>query len=274
MHYDPVKQTLGRIFNRWLFTRRVFYRLLDLLLLRTWHIHRELHFFLKERGKDSTLDLLDAGSGFGQYTYYLSRKRPVWRIKGVDLKEDEIISCRHFFERSGIDQVGFHLADLVTFREEETYDLILSVDVMEHIEEDEAVLDNFFSSLKPGGMLLINTPSDKGGSGVKHEGESSFIDEHVRDGYGIDEMGRKLREAGFSNIRISYTYGWPGNISWHLTMKYPIMLLGVSMAFLFVLPLYYLLIMPPALILNFLDVRLTHKSGTGLLATAWKLSQP
>ena len=33
---------LGVVFNRTPFLRKVFYRLLDLLLLRAWHIQREL----------------------------------------------------------------------------------------------------------------------------------------------------------------------------------------------------------------------------------------
>ena len=68
---------------------------------------------------------------------------------------------------------------------------------MEHIEEDELVFRNFFRALKPGGSLLISTPSDQGGSDVHNEEEKSFIDEHVRDGYGIGEISQKLERAGF-----------------------------------------------------------------------------
>jgi hypothetical protein len=57
--------------------------------------------------------------------------------------------------------------------------------------------------------LLISTPSDQGGSDVHHEHDESFIDEHVRDGYGVEEMDEKLREAGFGDIRIKYSYGVP-----------------------------------------------------------------
>ena len=39
------------------------------------------------------------------------------------------------------------------------------------ILEDVAVFENICASLKPGGMLLISTPSDQGGSDVHGEGE-------------------------------------------------------------------------------------------------------
>ena len=42
MQYDPIKRTLGEFFNRASWMRKLFYKLLDLLLLRTWHVHREL----------------------------------------------------------------------------------------------------------------------------------------------------------------------------------------------------------------------------------------
>ena len=42
MQYDPVKRSLGNVFNRSPFLRKVFYGLLDLLLLRAWHVHKEL----------------------------------------------------------------------------------------------------------------------------------------------------------------------------------------------------------------------------------------
>ena len=65
-------------------------------------------------------------------------------------------------------------------------------------------------SLKKGGRVIISTPSDKGGSDVHHDHDESFIDEHVRDGYGIDEIDNKLKDAGFNKVVAKYTYGRPG----------------------------------------------------------------
>ena len=270
MHYDPIKETLGRFFNQWLFTRRLFYHLLDILLLRTWHIHKAVRGFFIEASKLEQVAVLDAGSGFGQYTYFLAKKKPQWNIHGIDIKTDEIASCNAFFQKAGINNARFEEKDLTTYLASNTYNLILSVDVMEHILEDELVFSNFYTSLKEGGMLLISTPSNLGGSDVKEAGDTSFIEEHVREGYGMQEISDKLYRAGFRKIEIQYTYGRPGNISWRLTMKYPIGLLGTSRLFFVIIPFYYLIVMPFALILNAADVRFKHTSGTGLLVKAWK----
>ena len=100
--------------------------------------------------------------------------------------------------------------------------------------------------------------------------EESFIDEHVRDGCGIKDITEKLSLAGFRTIEAGYTYGKPGNISWRLSMKYPIKMLNISYLFFLFLPFYYLVFFPVSIILNIFDLCLTHKTGTGLLVTARK----
>lgn len=269
MQYDPIKRSLGKIFNRTPSLRILFYRLLDLLLLRSWHIRRELRI-LKRKGFNPA-NIVDAGSGFGQYVYHLSKKFSQASITGLDIKQEQVDDCNSFFSSIGkSEQVSFEVADLTTLEASEEYDLILSVDVMEHIEDDRTVFNRFYKGLKPGGVLLISTPSDQGGSDVHHDHEDSFIDEHVRDGYGVGEIEDKLRGAGFSDIHVKFSYGRPGKISWKLSMKVPIQLANVSKLFLLLLPLYYLIIYPICIVLNLTDVIQEHPTGTGLIIRSKK----
>lgn len=269
MQYDPIKKSLGQVFNQRPFLRVFFYKLLDLLLLRTWHVKKAIKDWTKEQNGE--LNILDAGSGFGQYTYFLSGINKSWFVNAVDVKEEQIMDCNRFFSRISRPNVIFETGDLTTFVKPDTFDLILSVDVMEHILEDEKVFVNFYDSLANNGMLLISTPSDQGGSDVhEHDEESSFIDEHVRDGYNINELQEKLRKAGFSKTEARYTYGKTGQAGWKLSMKYPILMLNSSKLFFIILPVYYLLTFPIALVFNYFDLRLDHKTGTGLIVKAWK----
>jgi len=268
MNYDPIKHSLVNVFNKSAFSRKAFYKLLDLLLLRTWHVHKELGKWAKTAG--DTPSILDAGMGFGQYTYYLSRLKPASNILAVDVKEDQISECKDFFSKAAIRNVSFQFADLVQFQSADSYDLILSVDVMEHILEDVQVFKNFYHSLKKDGMLLISTPSDQGGSDADEDDADSFIGEHVRNGYNINEIQEKLQSAGFTKMEARYAYGTPGKISWRLSMKYPIQLLGISKLFFVVIPFYYILTYPFAFLLNYMDVKMKHPTGTGLVVKAWK----
>ena len=138
MYYDPIKKSLGEVFNRTPWLRRLFYYLLDLLLLRTWHVHRELRQWSKGR-TDEALNILDAGSGYGQYTYWLSGLSKKWQILAVDVKDEQIADSNRFFRQIGRVNVQFAVQDLVLYQEPNTFDLALSVDVMEHILEDVEV---------------------------------------------------------------------------------------------------------------------------------------
>ena len=273
MEYDPIKRRLGNVFNSTPFLRKLFYSLLDLLLLRAWHVLKELRS-LKKRSLSGKLRILDAGSGFGQYSYRMSRIFADSIIKGVDVKQEQIDDCNRFFNSIGLHpRVNFEYADLTKFIEPYCYDLILSVDVMEHIEGDEQVFCNFFKSLRNNGVLLISTPSDQGGSDTHDHNQDAvhgFIEEHVRDGYGITEITQKLHHAGFKDIDVRYTYGSLGSIAWKFSMKYPILMLGRSKAFFILLPFYYLITFPFCIILNFSDIIFRHKKGTGLLVKAYK----
>jgi SAM-dependent methyltransferase len=268
MQYDPIKRNLGNVFNRSVYLRILFYKLLDLLLLRAWHIQKEIKKWSKKAPAQS--HILDAGSGFGQYSYFLSTINSRWNILAVDVKEEQVGDCNQFFRSLKKSNVFFKIADLTTFVKKDCFDLILSVDVMEHIEEDVKVFENFHASLREGGMLLISTPSDQGGSDVHGDDDTSFIEEHVRDGYNIEEIKDKLKRAGFSKVSAKYSYGAPGKISWRLSMKYPILMLGKTKLFYAILPLYYLLTFPAAYVLNYLDTAIAHRTGTGLIVKAWK----
>ena len=264
MQYDNIKRSLGRLFNRHPFLRKRFYGTLDLLLLRAWHIKKELRQLRKILPEDAKI--LDAGAGFGQYTHYMSKLGRNWQIKAVDIKDEQVDDCNRFFAQTGrADRVRFEVADLTKFNEPEKYHLEISIDVMEHIPDDAAVFRNIYVSLRRGGILLLSTPSDKAG---KHSG--SFIDEHVRDGYSAEEIRDKLTEAGFSQIDILYMYGRPGHISWLLSIKYPMLALGITKFFFVLLPVYYMAVLPFCLLLNFWDVNAHHQSGKGLKIKAVK----
>jgi SAM-dependent methyltransferase len=269
MQYEPIKRSLGKFFRRSLFLKKLLYFLLDLLLLRSWHVRRAIRKTAAFLPEDASI--LDAGSGFGQYTWRMSSWQNGWKFKAIDINSDEITECNEFFTKTGrSERVSFETCDLTKLSDTDKYDMILTVDVMEHIEADEKVFFNFHRALKKGGILIISTPSDKGGSDVHDHNESSFIDEHVRDGYGKEEITRKLATAGFSSSDVKYTYGLAGSISWILSMKYPVKMINASKLFFILLPFYYIIFFPISFVLNIIDLNSKHESGTGLLVTARK----
>lgn len=239
------------------------------MFLREWHVKRELRRQLSARNEPFTV--YDAGSGFGQYSYYIAKQFSLASIYGIDLKAEQVADCNQFFHAVGSTQCSFAVEDLTKIRHSEEFDFILSVDVMEHIPDDVGVFQNFYRALKKNGQLFINTPSNLGGSDVHSESDHSFVEEHARNGYGMEEIRNKLAAAGLHVEMIRYTYGHWGTVAWRLGIKFPLMLLNASKGFLILLPLYYLIVLPFVFPMMWLDYITDNKTGTGLNVVAKKV---
>lgn len=268
MDYDPVKDKLGLWANRSTLLQRLFFSALGAVFLRNWYIRRALRgVFARANGK--SLRVLDAGTGFGQHAYWIANKYPAATVHAVDIKEDYLTSARTLVsDRSLSDRVEFALDDLTDLRAQGPFDIIVSVDVMEHIEDDAGVFRNFARVLAPDGVVFITTPSDQGGSAVSHDSEESFIGEHVRDGYSVKEISEKLKTAGLTARDVAFTNGMWGTLAWRLLVKTPIQLLGRSFVFAIPLAVYYVFAFPVGMILNAMDLARPNRTGTGLLVTA------
>ena len=263
MYYDPIKNVFAGIIKKFPSFRVLFYKILDLIFLRSWYVRRELKKLRKLLG-DKNINIYDAGSGYGQYSYFISKKLNPCTIYSVDVKEDWIKDSEQFFKSRQIENINFAVEDLTQIDHKNKFDLILCVDVMEHIEDDVRVFQNYFNALKDGGYLLINTPSVFGGSDVHSEDEDSFIGEHARDGYSKEDLESKLQPLGFKTFQSKYTYGFWGDKAWRWGIKFPINMLNSSKLLFIILPFYYLITLPLTLIMMYIDYSSKNKIGTGI----------
>jgi len=270
MHYDPIKNVFAGIIKKFPFLRIIFYKILNLMFLRSWYVRRELKALRKMFGDDE-ISIYDAGSGFGQYTYFMAKKLSPCKILSVDVKKDWIKESEEFFNARNIQNVSFNVEDLTKIGHRDRFDIIVCVDVMEHIEEDKIAFRNYFAALKKDGYLLINSPSVYGGSDVHDEAEESFISEHARDGYSTEELDSKLHPLGFETFKSKYTYSFWGDKAWRLGIKYPMLLLNISKLFFIILPVYYLITLPFTLLMMFADYSSNNKIGSGINYIAQKV---
>ena len=270
IEYDPLKAKLGKLVSRNVLLRRLFYTALGMLFLRQWHVRAELKRVARERG-NKVRSILDAGSGFGQYTYLMGKLFPWAQIFAVDVKEEQIDDCRWFTEHVGQRYTKFEIADLTRFRDPERFDLALSVDVMEHIAEDEAVFANVFASLRPGGTFIIATPSAEEGIDYHEDEDFSVVGEHVRHGYTKSEFIEKITRAGFDIEKQNCVYGpvW-GRLAWLILQRIPMRLLSITKLFAIVVIPWMIVLYLPAALFMWLDVRTHNRSGGGWLLVARK----
>jgi 2-polyprenyl-3-methyl-5-hydroxy-6-metoxy-1,4-benzoquinol methylase len=100
-----------------------------------------------ERGR-----LLDVGCGVG----YLLRAAQAegWQVAGLDLDRAAV----DIAQRAGLD-VHWATADEMPFPEA-TFDVVTFLNVVEHLPWPHSTLTAIYRVLKPGGMLVLETPTD------------------------------------------------------------------------------------------------------------------
>ena len=263
MYYDPIKNVFASVIKKAPYLRVLFYKTIDLMFLRSWYVRRELRIIRKEFGSRS-IEIYDAGTGYAQYSYFMAKHLNPCNVLAVDVKREWIEDASIFFNQQNIKHVKFAVEDLTRINYKSRFDLIICVDVMEHIEDDVLVFSNYFNALKPGGYLLINTPSIFGGSDVHDDDEESFIGEHARDGYSHHDLTNKLVPLGFKVHQYKYTYGFWGDKAWRLGIKYPMQLLNFSKLLFLILPLYYLITFPVTFLMMYFDFISNNKIGSGI----------
>ncbi len=260
MEYDPLKDRAACLIKIFPSARELFYRALDMLLLRQRYVKRSLNRYFPN---SSELRYYDAGAGFCQYSWYVLKNFPHAKVFASDLKREYLEDFAHFAKSKFPGRFSWQAADLQTFQPQIRYNLVTAIDILEHIPDDLAVLDNFYNSMAGNGILIISTPSDT-------DEAAKFTAEHVRPGYNKAELEEKLRASGFEILESLYSYGTWGSLSWRLLMKYPLSLIGKSKLFMAVLPLWYLLLFPIAELLMRLDLNNSNKKGTGIIIVATK----
>lgn len=158
---------------------------------------KRFDYFVKciERAKrrfGGKLRMLDAGCGDG---YWL------WRLGGIDGVEVEGVDYNPVrVERALKIAPGAHVTcqDLASFHSDNTFDIVILSQVIEHIEDDMAVLSKIRSLLRDGGVLILGTPNE--GSRLhqyknRKLGES-FETDHFHF-YTEKSIREKIQSAGF-----------------------------------------------------------------------------
>lgn len=100
-------------------------------------------------------DILEIGCGIGNFTNSLSKYGKVW---AVDIQKEYVIETKK--QVNGKAQVG--IGDIEKgkyFFSGQNFDNIICLNVLEHIKDDQAALNNLFKLLKTGGRLILLIPA-------------------------------------------------------------------------------------------------------------------
>jgi SAM-dependent methyltransferase len=134
--------------------------------------------------------LLDVGCGAGNMIHHLSR---YGRVKGLEIDPRPVKVAR---ER-GYDVDLFDVTKPMPFHPN-TFDAITALDVIEHNEDDLAILGDSYRILKPGGHIIITVPAL-----MWLWSHNDDINAHVRR-YSAGELKQKLEQTGFTVRRLTF----------------------------------------------------------------------
>ena len=138
----------------------------------------------------SDFKLLDIGCGAGNMIHHLSK---YGQVKGLEIDERPVKKARD----RGYDVDLFDATQQMPF-DDNTFDAVTALDVIEHNEDDMAILTDSYRILKPGGHMIITVPAF-----MWLWTHNDDLNAHVRR-YTAGELKEKLVKTGFKARRVSY----------------------------------------------------------------------
>jgi len=218
-------------------------------------LSRSLHPYLSVDG----VRVLDAGSGNGDHTFRLARRYPTATFHGVELDASHIVRCQGRLEQEGLTNLTFSRGNLLDPLGDEDYDLAYNVDVLEHIDDDVAVLENITRALRSGGTLFVHTPLTPQRHWMRRfDLDRAKRGDHHREGYGFDELKLKALSVGLERVEMQFTHGRWGTLAWELW------------SLLRWRPIAKVLLWPLAMFLVVLETQVPHTRGNCVLMEATK----
>ena len=113
---------------------------------------------------DRVLDIA-CGSGYGTRLLAEKSDSPGRVVTGVDLSEAAVAYAT---ERYGNQQTRFIASDGMGFAEPEGFDLVVSIETIEHVPDARGFIGRLISFVRPGGLLVVSVPVTPSVDGNPH----------------------------------------------------------------------------------------------------------
>jgi trans-aconitate methyltransferase len=104
----------------------------------------------------STRDVLEIGCGTGFVINNIRHQYPNLTISGSDLYLEGLN-----FARERVPDADFYQMDARSLPFQKEFDLILALDILEHIEDDQKALAEMYRTLKEGGGIILTVPQHR-----------------------------------------------------------------------------------------------------------------
>lgn len=150
--------------------------------------------------------VLDAGCGKGVFSLAMARRFPAAQVTAVDMTESLIERNRKLIATLGVPNLEFRVADVTQLQDAQGFDAILATDILEHVDEDQALLQTFHDNLASGGTLILHVPHVTRHVWGWSRQNFMGIEGHVRPGYTMEGLRGMLEKSGFRVEDAFYNY--------------------------------------------------------------------
>ena len=182
----PVR--FGRYNSRWDSVER---------LLGTTDLHyhfrtKPLFKFFSQKEHGGDVRVIEFGCGDGSNLFELKSRLPSMTAVGVDIDSSSINAARKCATVMGYENFNFVCAHTLNATEKDvaSFDFVLLMDVLEHLTDARALMDEVSTLLKPNGTILISVPTHRYPRVFGREFHRKVG--HVRDGFNMDELDELL----------------------------------------------------------------------------------
>ncbi len=164
-----------------------------------WFVARRHTMKCLLKNVDKKSQILDIGCGGGPLLAEL-KELGFANAEGVDISKEAITKCKQ--RGLNVYQTDAHHLQY----EENSFDVLIASDSLEHLQNDDAALKNWHHILKPGGKIVVCGPAY-----MFLWSEHDIIHHHYKR-YTKSILAKKMKENGFTIKRAGY---------WNFALLFP-----------------------------------------------------
>lgn len=160
------------------------------------HLHR--YSIAKSVSKNKVVLDIACGDGYGSYLL----ASEAFTVVGIDINEGVINSAKQRYKRSNLSFKKGNITEIPCHSN--TFDIVISFETIEHIEEQHKMLDEIRRVIKPEGLFMVSTP-DKKNYTDRTDYNNPY---HVKELY-VSEF-KELLQRSFKNVLLyqqSFVHG-------------------------------------------------------------------
>lgn len=166
-------------------------------------------------------EVLDLGCGQGEYAFSMATALADKKITGLDIEPERILKIEGVAAEKGMTNLDTFCGSMEALQQTgRRFDFIYSIDVFEHIQEEEMPFEAAYAALNEGGYLLVKMPAKKQFTifpqRLFQEHQQWLDEEHIGQVYELADLQARFERTGFQIQTAFYADGPAARLAWEL----------------------------------------------------------